>query len=287
MKPIIKPNIKPTTRIMTLALGSLVCSVAINGFLRPLGLISSGITGISIILNHISSINIGLIVFTLNIPLFILAYFKLKREFVIYSLVNMIMFSTMLGLTGNVYKYIGVDNVMLSALVGGALNGIGMGITFRGRGSQGGIDILGAIIRKNWEISIGSALMLIDLAIIATGGYVFGIESFLYTLTALYIGYQFLDKVQATFDSKKSVMIISHKPKEIGTALMQEMNRAITYLKGEGGYTGNEKNIIYTIVNPREIPKIKKIVNEHDPNAFISVFETNEVRGYRFEERFI
>ncbi|MBP2028801.1 uncharacterized membrane-anchored protein YitT (DUF2179 family) [Acetoanaerobium pronyense] len=287
MKPIIKPNIKPTTRIMTLALGSLVCSVAINGFLRPLGLISSGITGLSIILNHISSINIGLIVFTLNIPLFILAYFKLKKEFVIYSLINMIMFSTMLGLTGNVYQYIGVDNVMLSALVGGALNGIGMGITFRGRGSQGGIDIVGAIIRKNWEISIGSALMLIDLAIIATGGYVFGIESFLYTLTALYIGYQFLDKVQATFDSKKSVMIISHKPKEIGTALMQEMNRAITYLKGEGGYTGNEKNIIYTIVNPREIPKIKKIVNEHDPNAFISVFETNEVRGYRFEERFI
>ncbi|SKB72818.1 Uncharacterized membrane-anchored protein YitT, contains DUF161 and DUF2179 domains [Acetoanaerobium noterae] len=292
MKPVNMPEttnkkMKPFIRILTLALGSLICAVGINGYLRPLGLLSGGATGIAIIMNHLTSFNIGLIVFAINIPLFVLAAFKLKREFVIYSMINMTMFSTLLGVTGEVYKYIGVDDIMLSAIVGGVLNGIGMGITFRGRGSQGGMDIIAALIRKKWDISLGNALMGANLVIIGWGGTIFGIKSFLYTIIVLFISYNFLDKVQTTFETKKSVMIISEHPKEIGDALMANMNRAITYLNGEGGYSHLEKQIIYTIINPREVSKLKKIVNDHDPKAFISVFETNEVRGYRFKERFI
>ncbi len=278
---------KPFIRILTLALGSIICAVGINGYLRPLGLLSGGATGVAIILNHLTNFNIGLIVFAINIPLFILASFKLKREFIIYSMINMTMFSALLGVTGDVYKYIGVDDIMLSAIVGGVLNGIGMGITFRGRGSQGGMDIIAALIRKKWDISLGNALMGANLVIIGWGGTIFGIKSFLYTLIVLFISYNFLDKVQNTFETKKSVMIISENPKEIGEALIAGMNRAITYLQGEGGYSHMEKQIIYTIISPREVSKLKKIVNEHDPKAFISVFETNEVRGYRFKERFI
>ena len=278
---------KPFIRILTLALGSIICAVGINGYLRPLGLLSGGATGIAIILNHLSGMNIGLIVFIINIPLFVLASFKLKREFVIYSMINMSMFSTLLGLTGDVYKYIGVDDIMLSAIVGGVLNGIGMGITFRGRGSQGGMDIIAALIRKKWDISLGNALMGANLVIIGWGGTIFGINSFLYTIIVLFISYNFLDKVQTTFETKKSIMIISEHPKEIGEALMAGMDRAITYLQGEGGYSHMQKQIIYTIISPREVSKLKKIVNDHDPKAFISVFETNEVRGYRFKERFI
>ncbi len=290
MKPINMPetkDMKPFIRILTLALGSLICAVGINGYLRPLGLLSGGATGVAIIINHLSKINIGFIVFSINIPLFILAVFKLKKEFVIYSMINMTMFSTLLGMTGDVYKYIGVDDIMLSAIVGGVLNGIGMGITFRGRGSQGGMDIIAALIRKKWDISLGNALMGANLIIIGWGGTIFGLKSFLYTILVLYISYQFLDKVQVTFETKKSVMIIAENPVEIGEALMANMNRAITYLNGEGGYSHMEKQIIYTIISPREVSKLKKIVNEHDPRAFISVFETNEVRGYRFKERFI
>ena len=214
MKPVNMPEttnkkMKPFIRILTLALGSLICAVGINGYLRPLGLLSGGATGIAIIMNHLTSFNIGLIVFAINIPLFVLAAFKLKREFVIYSMINMTMFSTLLGVTGEVYKYIGVDDIMLSAIVGGVLNGIGMGITFRGRGSQGGMDIIAALIRKKWDISLGNALMGANLVIIGWGGTIFGIKSFLYTIIVLFISYNFLDKVQTTFETKKSVMIIS------------------------------------------------------------------------------
>lgn len=274
-------------RLLSLIVGSLFSSVAINGFLRPAGLISSGITGLSIIANYLTGVNIGLIVFAVNVPLFILAYFNLKKEFVIYSLINMVIFSILLGFTGNIYKFIEVDDALLSAITGGVLNGIGMGITFRARGSQGGIDIIGVMIRRKWEISIGNALMLLDFLIVLTGGYIFGIKSFLYTSIAIYISYYFLDHIQTIFNRKKSIMIISNKPETIGNLLIYEMNRGVTYIDGHGGYSGKEKKIIYTIIYDKEIPKIKGILKKVDPEAFISILETSDIKGYRFEERFV
>ena len=274
-------------RLFLLIIGSLFSSIAINGFLRPAGLISSGITGLSIIANHLTGMNIGIIVFVVNVPLFIIAYFNLKKEFVLYSLVNMMIFSALLGFTGSIYKYIELNDALLSAITGGVLNGIGMGITFRARGSQGGIDIIGVMIRRKWEISIGNALMILDFLIVLTGGYFLGIKSFLYTYIAIYISYFFLDQVQAIFNRKKSILIISNESETIGNLLIYEMNRAVTYIDGHGGYSGKEKKIIYTIIYDKEIPKIKGILKKVDPKAFISVLETSDIKGYRFEERFV
>lgn len=276
-----------TYRIAALALGSIICSIAINGFIRPLGLLSGGAAGVSIIINHLSGINLGLVLAMINIPLFMLAYKMLKREFVLYSLWSMGIFSVFLGITGGISRYIGVDNVLLSAIIGGTLNGIGVGINFRARGSQGGIDIIGAIFRKKWDISLGTTSLSINLCITAIGGLLFGRESFYYTIIVMYCTSLFIDKVQRRFETKKSVLIISDSQDEIAHALMKEMNRAITLLKGEGGYHKKEKNVIYTIVNPSEIGKIKMIVGRYDKNAFISVIETSDVKGYRFAERFI
>lgn len=274
-------------RIAALALGSILCSIAINGFIRPLGLLSGGAAGVSIILNHLSGINLGLILAMINVPLFIIAYKMLSREFVLYSLWSMGIFSLFLGMTGGISRYIGVESVLLSAIIGGTLNGIGVGINFRARGSQGGIDIIGAVFRKKWDISLGTTSLGINLCITAIGGYLFGRESFYYTIIVMYCTAVFIDKVQKRFETKKSVLIISDSQEEIAQSLMKEMNRAITFLKGEGGYHKKDKNIIYTIVNPSEIGKIKAIVNRYDKNAFISVIETSDVKGYRFAERFI
>lgn len=274
-------------RLLLLIIGSLFSSIAINGFLRPAGLISSGITGLSIIANYLTGMNIGIIVFAVNVPLFIIAFFNLKKEFVLYSLINMMIFSALLGFTGSIYKYIELNDALLSAITGGVLNGIGMGITFRARGSQGGIDIIGVMIRRKWEISIGNALMILDFLIVLTGGYFFGVKSFLYTSIAIYISYYFLDQVQAIFNRKKSIMIISNRSETIGNLLIYEMNRAVTYIDGHGGYSGKEKKIIYTIIYDKEIPKIKGILKKVDPEAFISVLETSDIKGYRFEERFV
>lgn len=274
-------------RLVLLFIGSLISAIGVNGFLKPIGLLSGGVTGISLILNHLSGINIGVLIYAMNIPLFAIAYFHLKKEFLKYSLINMTFYSVLVGLTEGMGSLIPGQDVMVAALFGGVLNGLGMGLIFRGRGSQGGMDIVAMLVRQKWDFSIGRLLMLFNLGIVAWGSTIFGIQSFFYTLISMYIGYNFVDKVQVLFETKKSLIIISKYPKIIGNVLIKDMNRAVTYLKGEGGYTHKEKYIIYTIINPRELPRIKEIIAKYDKDAFLSVEEKVEVQGYRFEQRFL
>ncbi|SHH19293.1 YitT family protein [Tepidibacter thalassicus] len=274
-------------RLLNLSLGSLFCAIAINGFLAPNHLLSGGVGGIAIILNYIFKINIGLIVLFVNIPLFLIAYKKLDRNFIVYSLINMIIYSFFIGITSNIYDYIKLDDLMLSCIFGGVLNGIGMGITFRNKGSQGGTDIIAALIKKKWDINLGTALMAANLMIVSIGGGVFGIKRAMYTLIALYVGYQVLDKIQMMLDAKKCAMVISDSSEEISKDIMNIMGRGVTFLQGEGAYSKDSKKVIYTVINPIELPKLKEIVEKHDKNAFISINETQEVRGRGFKESYI
>lgn len=277
----------PLTRIINLSLGSLFCAVAINGFLAPNHLLSGGVGGMSIILNYLFNINIGLVVLIINIPLFLGAYKKLDKDFIIYSLIAMIIYSSIIGLTVNIHEYIRVDDLMLSSIFGGVLNGIGMGITFRSKASQGGTDIVAALIKKKWDINLGTALMGLNLIIVSVGGGIFGIKKAMYTLIAMYVAYQVLDKIQLAFDVKKSAMIISDLSEEISKDIMNKMGRGVTFLQGEGGYSKDSKKVIYTIISPLELPKLKDIVLKYDKDAFISVNEIKEVKCKGFTESFI
>ncbi len=277
----------PILRIMNLSLGSFFCAIAINAFLAPNHLLSGGVGGIAIILNYLFKMNIGIIVLLVNVPLFLMAYKKLDKNFMIYSAVNMLVYSFILGFTANAYQHIGVDDLMLSSIFGGVLNGIGMGITFRNNGSQGGLDIIAALIKKKWDINLGTALMGVNLIIVTIGGGIFGIKRAMYTLIAMYIAYQVLDKIQLMLDTKKSAMVISDAAEAISKDIMNIMGSGVTFLQGEGGYSKDTKKVIYTIISPMELPKLKEIIERHDKNAFISVNEIKEVRGRGFKERFI
>lgn len=277
----------PSIRVLSLSLGSLFCAVAINGFLAPNHLLSGGVGGIAIILNYIFNLNIGLIVLLVNIPLFLIAFKKLDKDFIVYSLVNMLIYSFFIGITHNISSYIAVDDLILSCVFGGLLNGIGMAITFRNRGSQGGTDIIAALVKKKWNINLGTALMGANLVIVGVGGVVFGIQMAMYTLITMYIGYQVVDKVQMMMDVKKSAMVISDKSDEISKDIMNDMGRGVTFLNGEGAYSKNSTKVIYTIINPVEIPKLKDIVEKYDKDAFITINETQEVKGRGFKESII
>ncbi len=274
-------------KMLVLVLGSILCAIGINGFLRPLHLLSGGVTGIAIVLNYLTNVNIGFIIFIINIPLFILAYFKLNLEFVLYSLFNMIIFSTILGLTGNLHDYIGTNDILASCLIGGALNGFGMGIIFRAGGSQGGLDIIAGIIKRKWDFSIGNVLMAINVFIVLWATRYFGTKIFYYTIISMYISYKFVDNIKLMLEKKKVFVIITTEHEKIGKDLMTSMNRAITYVDAIGAYRNLNKKIIYTVVSPREIANIKKIIFEHDKNAFYSISDSLEVKGYRFKERLL
>jgi len=273
--------------MVLIILGIFVSALAINSFLVPLNLLSGGVSGIAILLNKVYSLKIGLMIFLLNIPLFILAYFKLDKKFTLYSFIIMISFSFILEVTKDISKLIYVDDIMLASVFGGVLSGIGLGLVLRYKASFGGLDIAGAIFKKKFNIDVGTTFMSINAVIVLVGSMIFGIEEALYTLISMHISNVVLENVLEILNTQSALIIISDKNELIAEKLMKSHKKGVTYLKGEGGYTGKDKKIIYCIVPKYEVAKVKEIAANIDEKAFISINSIQEVKGSGFRERFL
>lgn len=269
-------------KLVTIFLGTFLSAIAINGFFIPNKLISGGVTGISIILHYIFDLPTGLLIIIINIPIFIIGARFIDKKFVFYSFITMMSMSFLLILTDGIQYYINIDDLILSAVFGGILNGIGMGILFRVRVSQGGLDIIAAIFKKKLNINLGTVLMGINTLIVGFSSLVFGLTPAMYTLIALYIGYTVLDKVQIGLDTSNSVIIITKNPEELPYKIHSMLGRGSTYIKGEGTFSKEDKKIIYCTVRTTQIGKLKEIVEKHDPDAFMTINNTSEVRGKGF-----
>ncbi|MFZ5352561.1 MAG: YitT family protein [Bacillota bacterium] len=271
--------------LVMIAMGGVISGISFNMFIMPHKLLSGGISGISLILNYLFNLNVGMLIFVFNIPVFLLGYKFIDKEFVVLSLVGMVTFSASIELFSFLKEMVYVEDVLLSCIYGGALNGIGLGIVLRNRASQGGIDIIAVIVKKNLSINIGTTSMIINTAIVAVSSYFYGINIAMYTLISMYVGSVVVDKVLQGFDKRKSVMIISGKEKEVAEAIFTKLDRGVTYLEGEGAYTGSRKRVIYCIVSLNQLAKLKQIVGEIDKGAFVTVSDTAEVMGHGFTNR--
>lgn len=268
--------------IFAILVGETICAFAITHFYIPHQLLSGGIGGIAIVVQYVFHVNVGLTVFILNIPLFIVGYKILNRYFILYAFFSATVFSVFLTTFQHIFGNFNVADPMLASIFGGALNGLGMGIMFRNNTCQGGLDIAAAIVKKKWNINIGTALMGMNLVIISIASILFGITSGMYTIIAMYISYKLVDKIIMGFDAKKQMLIISDEYRTISTHIMKELGRGVTILEGEGAYTGAHKKILYCVSSNRQIAKVKNIVDMHDPEAFFSVSDMVEVRGKGF-----
>ena len=161
--------------------------------------------------------------------------------------------------------------------------GIGMGVLFRHGACQGGLDIVAAVCKKRYNINIGSALMAMNAIIISLASIKFGVLKGLYTVISMFVAYQVLDKVQTGADATKSVMIISKDYEELSYELMNKLERGATIIDSYGAWSKSDLKIIFMLVRPREIVDVKKITNAIDPNAFITIQDTNEVKGRGFK----
>lgn len=281
-KIIIKSKEDTLLKLISIFIGTLLSAIAINGFYVPNKLISGGVTGVSIILHFLVDMPVGILVFIMNIPLFLIGAKILDRKFIIYSFVSMISMSFLLTVTRGIDKYIMLDDLVLSAVFGGIINGIGMGILFRAKTSQGGLDIIAAIFKKKLNINLGSVLMTINTFIVGFSSILFGLKPAMYTLISLYIGYKVVDKVYIGIDTNNSVLIITDNPDVLPEKIHNTTGRGATFLKGEGAYSKKEKKIIYCTVKSTQIGKLKEIIKEHDPKAFITINSISEVKGKGF-----
>ncbi|HEY8363821.1 MAG TPA: YitT family protein [Tissierellaceae bacterium] len=270
-------------KLFFILMGNLFCSTAINLFFVPNGLLSGGVGGLGIIVQYLTGIPTGITVFVLNLPIFLMGYRILNKKFLVYAFISMFAFSSILTATKDIGTLLVVDDILLASIFGGVFNGIGMGLMFRNGVCQGGFDVVAAILKKKQNINIGSGLMMVNTIIITLSSLLFGYKRAMYTLIAMYIGYQVLDKVQIGLNVQKNVIIVSDKSQELSSAIMEKINRGVTLLKGEGAYTKEKKDIIYCTLTSREIARLKELVNEIDPMAFLTIYDVVEVKGKGFK----
>jgi uncharacterized membrane-anchored protein YitT (DUF2179 family) len=160
--------------------------------------------------------------------------------------------------------------------------GLGLGLIFRVGGTTGGVDIIARLANKWFGLSIGKTMFLFDFAVIGCSVFLIGINKAMYTLVAVFVGARVVDFVVEGLNASKAATIISNCPHELARAITQKMNRGVTLLKGRGGYTGQEKDVLYAVVAPNELPKLKRIINKLDPYAFVVVHDTRDVQGEGF-----
>jgi len=272
-----------TLRVFGVLLGSLLNSIAINAFIIPHKLLSGGVAGIAIIVQYITSISSGFIILALNIPIFLIGLKRVDRDFTIFSLIGMLSLSFFLVVTRGIGARLMVQDIMLSSIYGGVLGGIGSGIVFRNRASQGGTDIIAVTLKKSFGVSISTLSLIMNAAVVAVGLTISRVEVALYTLISMYIASGVMNRVIEGFDRKKLVFIVTTKEKDVSSAIMKELGRGVTYFYGEGAYTGKDKKVIYCIVTLNQLMKTKKLVEDIDPGAFMSIVDASEVKGRGFK----
>ena len=271
-------------KLFFVLLGNFLCALAFNAFFIPSNLLSGGVGGLAILIQYISGISAGIMVFIINIPLFVIGFSMIDREFLFYAFISMITLSTLLTLTRNIGDIFQLNDILLSAVFGGILNGLGMGLMFRNRTCQGGLDIIAIILKNKYNLNIGTGLMAVNTVIISLSSILLGYRAAMYTLIALYIGYEVLDKVQVGFNKRKNVIIISDEHEAIAHAIFSNLARGVTYLDGMGAFTKEKKRVLYCIVTSKEIAKLKVIVDQIDPSAFLTINEVVEVKGKGFKK---
>lgn len=270
-------------RAILICLGAVLVSVGLEIFLVPNKIIDGGITGISIMLAQLTGIKLGVFLFLLNLPFLFMGYKQIGKTFAFSTLLGVLVMSVGTALLHPVPSL--TNDLLLSAVFGGIIVGIGVGIVIRSGGSLDGIEIVAILLNKQSPFSVGEMVMFFNVFILGSAGFIFGWDRAMYSLIAYYIAFKMIDITIEGLDQSKSVWIISDQHTEIGEALVDRLGRGVTYLNGEGGYTGDDKKVIFCVITRLEEAKLKSIVEEMDPLAFLAIGDIHDVRGGRFKKK--
>lgn len=273
---------KEFSKIIVIAIGSLILSIGIVWFIDPSGLYSGGVTGISqLIVNLIfkytgNTINLGLLLFILNIPIIVFGYFKMTKKFVYYSIYSIGLQSLFIGLLP--ISIILENDILANALIGGILLGIGGGLCLRVGGSSGGVDVIFQYLALQKNITVGTLGNFLNIFIIAIAGFVFSWPIAIYTLIRVIITNLVVDKVHTSYNYIK-LEVITENGEAVAKLLVEKATHGVTVTKGKGAYSHHEKDILNTIISSYELNKFVMLIKEIDSTAFISICTVKKVVG--------
>ncbi|MGM0445898.1 MAG: YitT family protein [Bacillota bacterium] len=264
-------------------IGAVLTALSLVLFTVPNKIAAGGVSGVATILYHMFGFNVGIVILTINIPLFVLAVYVLGGSIGTKTLWGILVMSFSVEFLSPIIEPVTYE-VILASIYGGVLGGLGMGLVFRAGGTTGGTDLIAALTSYFFpHFSIGQGLFLIDGVVITLAGLVFDIELALYAAITIFVSTKLIDIIQEGFNISKSVFIISDKSQIIKNSILTNMGRGVTALKGYGGYSGKEKDVLLVTINRAEITKLKNLIREIDQNAFVVLNEAHEVLGEGFK----
>lgn len=271
-------------RSIFLLLGAFIVAVALEMFLIPNKIIDGGVIGISMMLNFVTAWNLGLLIFCINIPFILMALKSLGKKFIINTLAATMLLAIATNIVTGCEPI--THDLLLATIFGGMFLGLGVGLILRNSASLDGTEMLSIVLSKRLKIvSVGELLMGMNLFIYTAAGFLLGWERAMYSILTYFVASKVIDVVLEGLDKAKSVRIVSDFSQEIGDCIMKELNVSVTYMKTRGGYSKQEKILTFCVVNKFDIPKLKEVVHDIDPRAFIVTEDVHEVEGVRVKKK--
>ena len=260
-----------------LSLGSIIAAFAIEEFLVPNSIFDGGVTGISMIVAHFIPIPLGFLIVIINAPFVILAYKKMGHILVHRMLYAIILFSIMTGVFEPVEN--ATEEMLLAITYGGVLLGLGVGLVLKGGGCLDGTEVVAVLLNRNLSVSTGQIILIFNVFIFTVAGFVFNADRGMYSLLMYFITSKVIDVVEIGFESTKSVMVITDDGRKLADEIFEKLGRTVTFMRGEGLVSNNEKDILYCVVTRAEIHELKALLNEFPGSTFTTISEVSEVVG--------
>jgi uncharacterized membrane-anchored protein YitT (DUF2179 family) len=268
---------------VVITVGAMILSLGMVLFLIPSQIAAGGVSGLSIIVNYYTGFPVGTLVLLFNIPLLILGLIFLGgMTFGIRTFYATLVYSVAIDVLTPLLPAQLTGDVVLATLFGGLFSGVGVGLVLRERGTTGGTDIVARLIQRYWGIPLGYAVMLADFSIITAAGFSFGWEKALYALVALYVSGRAVSVTQEGVIYYRTAFIISEKSSDVAKTILTDMQRGVTSLSAHGMYTGINREVLVCAVTQAEVARLKEIVKQKDPDAFLLIIDTHEVIGQGF-----
>ena len=269
---------------MTLV-GCVLAGFSFSFFTYPNSIVSGGLTGVAQILNLLTGLPVGIMVITMNVPLFLVSWKKFGLRFIIYSLIGMVGTNVSIDLF-SLFAWPLTSDILLAAVYGGLLKGLGYGIIFAAGGTAGGTDILSRMLRRKYAyIQLGTISMVLDATVVVAFAVIFSrADAAMYTIITMFVSSRIVNLLLYGTANSSVCYIITTQPHQISLTIGERLHRGATLLKGEGAYSGEERDVVLCAVKRSQIPLLKKIVSSIDGHAFVIITQSHEVFGKNFQD---
>ena len=274
---------KQCMRYFQIFLGCFIVCMGFNLFLIQAHLLTGGLSGVALIIYYLTGIPVGMQNIVYNLPIIYLAYRVFGRLYAVDTILGTVLLSVIWDATAFLQTTVHITgDTMLNAIFGGVLAGIGFGLIFRSNANTGGLDVVGAVVKKFWSIDVGTVIFVLNFVIVLGSSFIFSLEEALYTLVSIYVTAELTNRVAAGLNREKSIMIVSPRAQEICNDILANVHRGVTIIEGKGGFAREQKEILFVVVRLTQVSRVKTIVDHYDSEAFMIVSNTSEVSGKGF-----